>query len=157
MRNIFFPPFMPHKHRMIRQAGAKERKILFLFFAPANVVLIYSALCILTFYAQIIFWWGEQIWCIIKISVGASPIFPCLYTKKGGKWAKIYGTATRSSAVFLCTKFCNKFFFLSFQMFGMACYVNLCERVGDLEVLILLTSCICHDLDHPGYNNIYQV
>jgi hypothetical protein len=43
------------------------------------------------------------------------------------------------------------------QMFGMVCKVNLPERVGDLETLILLTSCICHDLDHPGYNNIYQV
>ncbi|CAL8147649.1 unnamed protein product [Orchesella dallaii] len=43
------------------------------------------------------------------------------------------------------------------MMFGMACTVNLSERIGDLETLILLTSCICHDLDHPGYNNIYQI
>lgn len=63
-------------------------------------------------------------------------------------------------------------------MFGMACFLNLPERIGDLETLILITSCICHDLgglllskihlqnnltnisyiiDHPGYNNIYQV
>ncbi|ODN06139.1 High affinity cGMP-specific 3',5'-cyclic phosphodiesterase 9A [Orchesella cincta] len=43
------------------------------------------------------------------------------------------------------------------MMFGMARTVNLAERIGDLETLILLTSCICHDLDHPGYNNIYQI
>lgn len=24
-------------------------------------------------------------------------------------------------------------------------------------MLILLASCVCHDLDHPGYNNIYQI
>jgi len=42
-------------------------------------------------------------------------------------------------------------------MFGMAFYVNLPEKIGDLETLILLTSAACHDLDHPGYNNIYQV
>lgn len=35
--------------------------------------------------------------------------------------------------------------------------MNLTEKIGDLEVLILLTSCVCHDLDHPGYNNIYQI
>lgn len=34
---------------------------------------------------------------------------------------------------------------------------NLQPKIGDLEVLILLVSCICHDLDHPGYNNIYQI
>lgn len=35
--------------------------------------------------------------------------------------------------------------------------MDLPSKIGDLEVLILLTSCICHDLDHPGYNNIYQI
>ncbi|CAG0881642.1 unnamed protein product [Cyprideis torosa] len=43
------------------------------------------------------------------------------------------------------------------MMYGMACYVDLPQKVGDLEVLILLISCICHDLDHPGFNNIYQI
>lgn len=44
-----------------------------------------------------------------------------------------------------------------FQMYAMAWHTNLFSRLGDLEVLILLVSCICHDLDHPGYNNIYQI
>lgn len=43
------------------------------------------------------------------------------------------------------------------QMYSMAWHTNLMARLGDLEVLILLVSCICHDLDHPGYNNIYQI
>lgn len=42
-------------------------------------------------------------------------------------------------------------------MYAMAWHTNLFSRLGDLEVLILLVSCICHDLDHPGYNNIYQI
>lgn len=42
-------------------------------------------------------------------------------------------------------------------MYAIACRTNLSARLGDLEVLILLVSCICHDLDHPGYNNIYQI
>lgn len=42
-------------------------------------------------------------------------------------------------------------------MYAMAWRVGLPKLIGDLEVLILITSCICHDLDHPGYNNIYQV
>lgn len=43
------------------------------------------------------------------------------------------------------------------QMYAMASVVDVPSRVGDLEALILITSSICHDLDHPGYNNIYQV
>ena len=42
-------------------------------------------------------------------------------------------------------------------MYAMASCVDVPSKVGDLETLILITSCICHDLDHPGYNNIYQV
>ncbi|MPC36121.1 High affinity cGMP-specific 3',5'-cyclic phosphodiesterase 9A [Portunus trituberculatus] len=42
-------------------------------------------------------------------------------------------------------------------MYGMICKCDLQRRLGDLDALILLTSCICHDLDHPGFNNIYQV
>lgn len=42
-------------------------------------------------------------------------------------------------------------------MYAMAWRVNLPKLIGDLETLILITSSICHDLDHPGYNNIYQV
>jgi hypothetical protein len=42
-------------------------------------------------------------------------------------------------------------------MYGIIWSLELPEKLGDLETLILLTSCICHDLDHPGFNNIYQV
>lgn len=43
------------------------------------------------------------------------------------------------------------------MMYAILWTVDLPSKIGDLEVLILLTSCICHDLDHPGYNNIYQI
>jgi len=43
------------------------------------------------------------------------------------------------------------------QMYAITRQANLLSRLGDLECLILLVSCICHDLDHPGYNNIYQI
>ncbi|XP_026846038.1 high affinity cGMP-specific 3',5'-cyclic phosphodiesterase 9A [Drosophila persimilis] len=43
------------------------------------------------------------------------------------------------------------------MMYAITRQANLLSRLGDLECLILLVSCICHDLDHPGYNNIYQI
>lgn len=43
------------------------------------------------------------------------------------------------------------------MMYAITWHTNLIQRLGELEVLILLVSCICHDLDHPGYNNIYQI
>ncbi|GLH05808.1 Phosphodiesterase [Gryllus bimaculatus] len=43
------------------------------------------------------------------------------------------------------------------MMYSIVWAVELPSKVGDLETLVLLTSCICHDLDHPGYNNIYQI
>ncbi|XP_031788903.1 uncharacterized protein LOC100116395 isoform X3 [Nasonia vitripennis] len=46
---------------------------------------------------------------------------------------------------------------LSNKMYVMVCAVDLITKIGDLEVLVLIVSCICHDLDHPGYNNIYQI
>lgn len=42
-------------------------------------------------------------------------------------------------------------------MYAIAWAVDLPSRIGNLEVFILIVSCICHDLDHPGYNNIYQI
>ncbi len=42
-------------------------------------------------------------------------------------------------------------------MFAISWKCDLENRLGALEVLILLISCICHDLDHPGFNNIYQI
>ncbi|CAA9999636.1 unnamed protein product [Nesidiocoris tenuis] len=43
------------------------------------------------------------------------------------------------------------------MMYAMCIKSDLVRRIGGHEVLILLVSCICHDLDHPGYNNIYQI
>ena len=42
-------------------------------------------------------------------------------------------------------------------MYALVWCIDLPSKIGDMETLILLTSCICHDLDHPGYNNIYQI
>ena len=39
------------------------------------------------------------------------------------------------------------------QMFGVIHFCNLREKMSQLDVLELMTSAICHDLDHPGYNN----
>ncbi|XP_072911301.1 high affinity cGMP-specific 3',5'-cyclic phosphodiesterase 9A-like isoform X3 [Hemitrygon akajei] len=42
-------------------------------------------------------------------------------------------------------------------MHGM---IQLCElqaRLKPIEILILMTSAVCHDLDHPGLNNTYHV
>lgn len=43
------------------------------------------------------------------------------------------------------------------QMYAITWQTNLISRLGEMEVFILLISCICHDLDHPGYNNVYQI
>ena len=42
-------------------------------------------------------------------------------------------------------------------MYGMICLSEVNQRITPHEVLIMLVSAFCHDLDHPGYNNIYQV
>ncbi|EPY88128.1 cGMP phosphodiesterase A2-like protein [Camelus ferus] len=31
------------------------------------------------------------------------------------------------------------------------------EKFSQMDILILMTAAICHDLDHPGYNNTYQI
>lgn len=52
------------------------------------------------------------------------------------------------------------YFFLllvAFQMYAITWQTNLISRLGEMDVFILLISCICHDLDHPGYNNVYQI
>lgn len=46
---------------------------------------------------------------------------------------------------------------LAFQMYAITWQTNLISRLGEMDVFILLISCICHDLDHPGYNNVYQI
>uniref|UniRef100_A0A8C3X5D1 Phosphodiesterase n=1 Tax=Catagonus wagneri TaxID=51154 RepID=A0A8C3X5D1_9CETA len=42
----------------------------------------------------------------------------------------------------------------------MYCMIWLCglqEKFSQMDILILMTAAICHDLDHPGYNNTYQI
>lgn len=29
------------------------------------------------------------------------------------------------------------------------------EKFSQMDILVLMTAAICHDLDHPGYNNTY--
>ncbi|XP_072900436.1 high affinity cGMP-specific 3',5'-cyclic phosphodiesterase 9A-like [Hemitrygon akajei] len=48
-------------------------------------------------------------------------------------------------------------FCITQTMHGM---IQLCElqaRLKPIDILILMTSAVCHDLDHPGLNNTYQV
>lgn len=48
-------------------------------------------------------------------------------------------------------------FMVAQMMYGLTWLIDLPSLVDDIDVLILLTSAICHDLDHPGYNNAYQI
>jgi len=43
------------------------------------------------------------------------------------------------------------------MMYGMICLSRVNEIIEPHEVLIMLVSAFCHDLDHPGYNNVYQI
>ena len=42
-------------------------------------------------------------------------------------------------------------------MYGLIWLTDLRSKLSRIDVLIMLTSALCHDLDHPGYNNVYQV
>lgn len=42
-------------------------------------------------------------------------------------------------------------------MYGLIWLTDLRSKIPSTDLLIMLTSALCHDLDHPGYNNIYQV
>lgn len=42
-------------------------------------------------------------------------------------------------------------------MYGLIWLTQIPSKVQDCDVLVMLTSALCHDLDHPGYNNAYQV
>jgi len=48
-------------------------------------------------------------------------------------------------------------FMVSQMMYGLICLTEVQQKIDDLDILILLISAICHDLDHPGYNNAYQI
>jgi high affinity cGMP-specific 3',5'-cyclic phosphodiesterase 9 len=43
------------------------------------------------------------------------------------------------------------------MMYGMIHLLKLTDYLTKLELASLMTSCVCHDIDHPGYNNSYQI
>ncbi|XP_026157321.1 high affinity cGMP-specific 3',5'-cyclic phosphodiesterase 9A-like isoform X1 [Mastacembelus armatus] len=43
------------------------------------------------------------------------------------------------------------------MMYGLIWLTDLRSKLGRIDLLIMLTSALCHDLDHPGYNNVYQI
>ncbi|EDV25625.1 High affinity cGMP-specific 3',5'-cyclic phosphodiesterase 9A [Trichoplax sp. H2] len=43
------------------------------------------------------------------------------------------------------------------MMYGMIYACQLDKHLTKAELATLLTSAVCHDLDHPGYNNAYQI
>ncbi|XP_039336343.1 high affinity cGMP-specific 3',5'-cyclic phosphodiesterase 9A isoform X1 [Saimiri boliviensis] len=43
------------------------------------------------------------------------------------------------------------------MMYSMIWLCSLQEKFSQTDILILMTAAICHDLDHPGYNNTYQI
>ncbi|XP_065655313.1 high affinity cGMP-specific 3',5'-cyclic phosphodiesterase 9A isoform X3 [Hydra vulgaris] len=43
------------------------------------------------------------------------------------------------------------------MMYGMICLSEVQHMIPPYEVLILIVAAFCHDLDHPGHNNSYQV
>ncbi|XP_044774873.1 high affinity cGMP-specific 3',5'-cyclic phosphodiesterase 9A [Neomonachus schauinslandi] len=43
------------------------------------------------------------------------------------------------------------------MMYSMIWVCRLQEKFSQMDILILMTAAICHDLDHPGYNNTYQI
>ncbi|KAG9282015.1 high affinity cGMP-specific 3',5'-cyclic phosphodiesterase 9A-like isoform X1 [Astyanax mexicanus] len=48
-------------------------------------------------------------------------------------------------------------FCVSQMMYGMIHLCNLQEKLTMTDMCILMTAAVCHDLDHPGYNNTYQI
>ncbi|EDO40948.1 predicted protein, partial [Nematostella vectensis] len=45
----------------------------------------------------------------------------------------------------------------SLQMYGIIHLCNLKQLISSFDILILMTACVCHALDHPGYNNTNQI
>ncbi|XP_015219054.1 high affinity cGMP-specific 3',5'-cyclic phosphodiesterase 9A isoform X7 [Lepisosteus oculatus] len=43
------------------------------------------------------------------------------------------------------------------MMYSMIHLCSLQEKFTQVDILILMTAAVCHDLDHPGYNNTYQI
>ncbi|RXN31369.1 high affinity cGMP-specific 3, 5 -cyclic phosphodiesterase 9A-like protein [Labeo rohita] len=43
------------------------------------------------------------------------------------------------------------------MMYGLIWLTDLRSKIDSVDLLIMLTSAVCHDLDHTGYNNAYQI
>ncbi|XP_022618682.1 high affinity cGMP-specific 3',5'-cyclic phosphodiesterase 9A-like [Seriola dumerili] len=43
------------------------------------------------------------------------------------------------------------------MMYGLIWLTDLRNKLGRIDLFVMLTSALCHDLDHPGYNNVYQI
>ncbi|KAG7503757.1 hypothetical protein JOB18_044432 [Solea senegalensis] len=43
------------------------------------------------------------------------------------------------------------------MMYGLIWLIDLRNKMDAIDLLIMLTSAVCHDLDHTGYNNAYQI
>ncbi|KAF7656879.1 hypothetical protein LDENG_00035150 [Lucifuga dentata] len=43
------------------------------------------------------------------------------------------------------------------MMYGLIWLTDLRNKFGRIDLFVMLTSALCHDLDHPGYNNVYQI
>ncbi|XP_056903884.1 high affinity cGMP-specific 3',5'-cyclic phosphodiesterase 9A isoform X1 [Takifugu flavidus] len=43
------------------------------------------------------------------------------------------------------------------MMYGLIWLTDLRTKMDTIDLLIMLTSAVCHDLDHKGYNNAYQI
>ncbi|KAK2509224.1 hypothetical protein MC885_009192 [Smutsia gigantea] len=43
------------------------------------------------------------------------------------------------------------------MMYSMIWLCGLQEKFSQMDILTLMTAAICHDLDHPGHNNTYQI
>ncbi|XP_058478531.1 high affinity cGMP-specific 3',5'-cyclic phosphodiesterase 9A-like [Solea solea] len=43
------------------------------------------------------------------------------------------------------------------MMYGLIWLTDLRSKLGRIDLFVMLTSALCHDLDHPGYNNVYQI
>ncbi|XP_023996630.2 high affinity cGMP-specific 3',5'-cyclic phosphodiesterase 9A-like [Salvelinus sp. IW2-2015] len=42
-------------------------------------------------------------------------------------------------------------------MCGLIWLTDLKSKIDSIDLLTMLTSAVCHDLDHTGYNNAYQL
>ncbi|XP_058890094.1 high affinity cGMP-specific 3',5'-cyclic phosphodiesterase 9A isoform X1 [Acipenser ruthenus] len=51
----------------------------------------------------------------------------------------------------------NHCFCVTQMMYGLIWLTDLRSKIDEIDLLTMLTSAVCHDLDHTGYNNAYQI